>query len=1156
MRQTNISDLFQIQDRFLRSAHLERDFKDPSVLQGYVVTPQAQTYLERLATGLKPQSGQRVWRITGDYGSGKSSFGLVLAHLFSDRRSEAPPRLRRTVDFKKLGVAEPRLFPVLITGSRESIALAILRSLHRALSQACSRGRTPEVLDALEAHIKNGDGGEIAEDSVIKLVAEANSYIVRSGKGTGLLIVLDELGKFLEYSALNPGVQDVYLLQKLAEAASRSGDKPVFVVGLLHQGFNAYAEQLSQATQREWEKVAGRFEPLLFDQPLEQAAGLIADALNLRVRQLPGPVVESAGREMAATLELGWYGANVNKEHLIQLAHRIYPLHPTVLPVAVQLFRRFGQNERSMFSFLLSSESFALQEFSRRPVKGQQFYRLPHLYDYMRSSFGPHLSRQSYRSHWSFIESIIESYQTEAPAEIDVLKSVGILNMLNDSSLLASEEAIILASAGSDSAAALEAKQSLERLQKSKRFLYYRGIAGGYCLWPHTSVNLEKAFEDASRAVGSPQRVSAQIQEFLEARPIVARRHYIETGNLRHFSVRYLPVTDIVAAAEGKDESADGSIIVALCETEEERQKALSLVGSDAFRHRPEMVLAVPKALNNLRGLVQEAQRWQWVRENLPELNNDTYALQEVSRQILASRQALERGVQSYTGLHYSFHETGLKWFRQGEELPVANGRQLLSALSTVCDEVYSQAPRVRNELINRRVLSSAAAGARIRLIDRMFKAPAEPFLGMDEGKKPPEMSMYLSVLKVAGLHRRAGDKYEIAEPEPRQDKCHVLASLDCIKEVLKQRPDGRAKASDIFAELRHAPFGVRDGLAPILLAAFTIVHEQDVAFYEDGAFMRQLGGFDFMRLIKAPDTFDIQYYELSGVRGDLFEQLREILVLKRTDGRKSDLLDVVRPLLTLVAQLPAYTHKTKHLSPGAAAVRDALLSAREPATLIFKSLPEACGFDAITPDAEPKRGEVKKLVRVLKERLDDLRAAFPELQQRMKSALIEAFDVPGEFGEVRKVLGERSNNILVTAKEPGLRAFCLRLADLVLSESQWLESFGSLLCSKSPSKWIDADEDLFKQELTQLADKFKRVEALAFKNKKASKDQSAVRVAITRLDGTEVDHVIYVSKNEERRVEEIEAEITALLAQTKRLGLAATARAFWHALSENKEAT
>ena len=49
----------------------------------------------------------------------------------------------------------------------------------------------------------------------------------------------------------------------------KQGD-PVFTLGLLHQGFNAYADMLSQSAQKEWEKVAGRFEEILFDQPLDR----------------------------------------------------------------------------------------------------------------------------------------------------------------------------------------------------------------------------------------------------------------------------------------------------------------------------------------------------------------------------------------------------------------------------------------------------------------------------------------------------------------------------------------------------------------------------------------------------------------------------------------------------------------------------------------------------------------------------------------------------------------------------------------------------------------------------------------------------------------------------------------------------------------------
>ncbi len=101
MADYKIADLFNIQRRFLRSAHLERDFRDPSALDGYVVTTQIQQSLDRIAAGLDKKSGQRAWRITGDYGSGKSSLAILLAHLLSGKDSDLPPQLRKSIDLGK-----------------------------------------------------------------------------------------------------------------------------------------------------------------------------------------------------------------------------------------------------------------------------------------------------------------------------------------------------------------------------------------------------------------------------------------------------------------------------------------------------------------------------------------------------------------------------------------------------------------------------------------------------------------------------------------------------------------------------------------------------------------------------------------------------------------------------------------------------------------------------------------------------------------------------------------------------------------------------------------------------------------------------------------------------------------------------------------------
>jgi hypothetical protein len=135
MSERKISELFNIQRRFLRSANLERDFRDPSALEGYIVTKPIAEHLNRIAKGLSANSGERAWRITGDYGSGKSSFALLLAHLFAGKEAELPPQLRKSLDLSAIKANRRRLVPVLVTGSREPLAVAITRALRKALEE-------------------------------------------------------------------------------------------------------------------------------------------------------------------------------------------------------------------------------------------------------------------------------------------------------------------------------------------------------------------------------------------------------------------------------------------------------------------------------------------------------------------------------------------------------------------------------------------------------------------------------------------------------------------------------------------------------------------------------------------------------------------------------------------------------------------------------------------------------------------------------------------------------------------------------------------------------------------------------------------------------------------------------------------------------------
>ena len=1151
MPKVKISDLFQIQNRFLRSAHLERDFTDPSSLQGYVVTDQTKRSIERLAGGLAPNSGQRAWRITGDYGAGKSSFGLVLAHTFVGRGAHLPARLKQAIDPTKIGVPLPELLPMLVTGSREPLAVALLRSLKSALLRVNGERKALKLVDRITILLE-GNPLAIPEDTVIELLAEARNNLHATGKAQGLLIIVDELGKFLEFAAYHPEQQDVYLLQKLAEAAARSGKAPLFIVGILHQGFSAYAELLSPSAQKEWEKVAGRFEELLFNQPLEQVTLLVAEALNVRSARLPKTLPISIQRDMKFALTLGWYGAALTPTTLTKNAARLYPVHPTVLPVLVKLFSRFGQNERSIFSFLLSNEPFGLQEFASKSVEGNLFFRIHNLYDYARTNFGYRLNVQSYRSHWNVIESMIDSFATQDEIELNILKTVGLINLLNANDLLATEEAVLLSIGGSDTRARKQVKIALDRLHKKKRVLHHRGAAGGFCLWPHTSVDLEKAYEDASRNVGAATRLASFINEYLEPRPIVARRHYIHTGSIRHFGVRYCSVHELSSILQQGFADADGAIIVPLCETEDEQRIALEISKRQELKDHPNWLFAVTQPLSSLAGLLQEVRRWEWISTNTPELNGDKYAREEVTRQYAASRLNLEARIRDAVGLKHFAGRLSLKWFRQNEQIQIDDARHLFSFLSDICDETFPQSPLVHNELINRRTLSSAAAAARMRLIERMFTYSKQALLGMDPNKKPPEMSIYLSVLKRAALHQEKGSDFEINQPAQQDDTCRVLPALGRIDALLRSHADSRVNAADLFAELRKEPFGLRDGVIPILLAAYAIAHRQDIAFYENGTFLREVRGEEFLRLTKTPDRFDLQYCKIEGVRADLFDKLLAILELPPPQNKKSELLDVVRPLCVFVAQLPNYVHSTKKLSQDALAVRDTILASREPVKLLFADLPQACRFTKFAFGVDSKNKTVQAFVRSLKSALDELKFAYPDLKDRLKSKLQTCYDLPGSFEHTRRALSERAERIVINITEPKLKAFCLRLIDDNLPESEWIESLGSYLALKPPAKWNDSDEDVFSQDLSQLVERFQRVESVLFSNKGIRpKNSTGVRLAITQSDGSERQHVIYVTPDEEDKLTQLQNEVSNLLSKDRRLGLAAASRAIWKTLSE-----
>lgn len=468
----------------------------------------------------------------------------------------------------------------------------------------------------------------------------------------------------------------------------------------------------------------------------------------------------------------------------------------------------------------------------------------------------------------------------------------------------------------------------------------------------------------------------------------------------------------------------------------------------------------------------------------------------------------------------------------------------LSALLSDICDKLYPQAPRILNELLNRQVLSSAAAAARQRLIERIFSYADQPCLGIPDGKSPPEKSMYLSVLDAGNVHRFERGSLVLAVPPENNDPLQLRPALARVVAMLEAMDGRRVPVPAIFATMQARPFGIRAGLAPLLLAIVAAAHSHEVAVYETGTFLPSLRAADFQRLIKQPALFEFQLCRVTGVRAEVFARLVRVFADRSLAVRRPDLLDVVRPLTKLAAGLPDYARQTSEISDLACAVRKVLIIATEPDNMLFQDLPVACGLEPFLPDRHADAGHTQDFVAKMREATDELRAAYPRLLERIRQYVSNCL-TDGAMPPGRAEMARRAAQVVLVAREPRLVAFARSIADTALDDDAWAERIGSFVMSKPPSHWTATDYGRAWGEIEQLAGAFCRVETTAFGNGSSTPDLEAVRIAVTAADGKEASRVVRLGATDEEAVGLLVQRLEVALGDTDRreVRLAAIAR-------------
>lgn len=1111
----------------VRSTNLERDGARDD-LSGFVLTGRAHEFLSRFTAACADSSRARAWSLTGPYGTGKSSLALLLDALCGPEDARRDTALAVVTARDKalsdtLRLSKPRggFTRAVVTARREPLTVTVQRALHNGVKRRWPTRQPDSIAVAMKRVASEGATPSSDVLSAVEAIAQR----------TPLLIIIDEFGKTLEHfsrRAPDDHDDDLYLLQELAELGAGRDGLPIYLITLQHASFLDYAMQASGLRRREWAKVQGRFEDVTFLPDIADAVQLIGNCVTA---SMTDAIANDALHRFGVAAYQRWadHGLDSILTASPELLTALYPLHPLTAAATPLLAAALGQNDRTLTSFLTADEPHSVarwvgeQNPDATPDAPLALVRLPQLYDYFLGSGRTNALAASASHRWLEIEARLNEAHGLPEADQRVLMTVGILNIIDaGGALRASADLVAYALDGMQPAGG-DTLRRLRALEK-RGFVAYRSFADEYRIWQGTDVDIQARIDDIARRLRD-EDIVAMIAKRFAAGAIVAGRHSQTTGMLRHFSTA-VTANDTTVTGADIGSAADGTLIYHLGHDTALPDITSPLPVLIGLSNRRDDVLAVARRLAALEDLL------------------DDQTLDAVARREVAERIGQARGQLSTTiTTAFTPSASHVRWLLRtepdGTPKPFPQDARSLAALvSTVCDRVYPQTPHIRNEMLGRHQLTSQGAKARRNTLHALITAGHKEALGFTDGWGP-ERAMYHGVIEHLGLHTQRDDgdnpTYELTEPGSDATTLPTWQALQAALTSAKEQ----VSVADLFTLLSAPPYGLKAGVTPILVTAALVLYSEDIALFEEGSYVSRLTPEHIERVVAAPTRFSVKYVAVrGGQRHAVLESLcrkmwPHLLDLPRRAGvRNPALVAVTNAILDDIRGLSPYAMRTRNLPPSAQQLRDLLIDAQEPDTLLFRQIPQVLGLSPVSRTGSVNPQTAQAYAKALDTALTTLRQTELSLREQLVVALGDAFLLPRDLTTLRHDLVARARPLVGAAIPQELRGLVEHIGRDHLDDDDWLNPLVLQLAGRGIDDFRDETVEEFRIRARAVAHSFDRVTNLYFHAARDGESFDARQVTLTGSDGYEQSLVVHVPADLDVRAKRLVETVKELAAE------------------------
>ncbi|NMD72292.1 hypothetical protein HHO41_18650 [Bacillus sp. DNRA2] len=948
------------------SVNIKFDVGNDEFIRSYIPSPSHTEALKGILNGFE-NNANRSHIVIGPYGTGKSLLATVVSSIVSESTPsiEIQKLINKFQHFddyiagqiESVYKLNRKYIPVLLTGNegrfRDSILSSIIKTLKKTIDiDIILPGISEKIIDSINKwkenyphtydifvkaldskgkdienwllEIKNQNEGEIVffsklypsltsgasfeigyNDDIITQMEFLSKKLEE--QNVGVFIIYDEFGRFLqglEPSKLNEAMQDI---QDFAEIVSRSNTLQLLLI--THKSLRQYFKGSSEVS-KEFQRIEKRFTQYHISSDQITFLKIAEVILTENIINKPSINKEQFNITLDKMKNFTLFPSLNPIDREEKIIKAMYPMHPVSLFLLPNLSGVFGQNERTLFTFLESEETGGLKNHM---YKSNDYYKPYQLFDYFFPDLNDLDVDYEIREHLLMYKKALARVPDDIKYRqlgINTLKFITLWNIcgLQNEQKISNDFLSFAMEKDQSELLPLTKKLSEHKVIRFNRVNNYWEVNTG------SAINLQERIEKRKNKIDLKHNdILSILNQNLKSKYFFPEEYNDVKEMTRFAKVELILGNELSRLNVEVINKSDVTIIYILPRENSEINEIKDTINSLSLKKN--VIFAIHSVpLSTIMDDLLES-------FIILDLLNDKSLLAEdkgIKEELILMSKEVSHVVSEYLSVITEFDGKTI-WITNKTETRVENKISLSNLLSKICFEIYTHTPVILNDSFNRINITSAQRKAAISVVNSIITSPREEYFGI-EGNGP-DYAIFASIFKRNGNLYKNVNTFDYKNIE---DQSYKLIRDKLIK-LLDSNPKG--SFADILNIFTNTPFGIRKPIIPILLVSMLRDRWNEFMLYRNEMYISGLNGDILFEILyeEGPENYHYVYEKFDEEYIEFFSYIEEVFkdhIEERLDG-KSRLIKTCGTLLKWLRSLPRLTQLTDETETDFKVLRD-----------------------------------------------------------------------------------------------------------------------------------------------------------------------------------------------------------------------------------------